>query len=174
MRRRRRRHADPATLPRRETSERQQHVERDRASRDLTRVDDSLARVVAVLAAAVVYFGTWAVNSVANIFPPPAGVDLTHPQFLIGAGSLVASLWLARYLVRRLSTRRLVVLATWSTSALGAILVLFLAALVAAPPTPAAEGFAVVTVGLGVSWLLSVLWVVLLARRARRLLALLG
>lgn len=143
--------------------------ERDRSSRELTRVGDALGRATAVMGAAIVYFGTWGLNAILGLFPPPLGLDLTHPQFIIGAVALVASLFAGRWLVRNLSTRRLVTVASWSASLFGVVAVGFAALLMNLAPS--SEAVAVVVFGMGLSWLLATVWVTLLTRRARRLLA---
>ncbi len=180
--RRRRRRADPARLPRRDSgvgSRRPEAAEsglrredRERAELELARVDDALGRATAVLAAALVYFGAWAANAVLGLFPPPSGVDLTHPQFLIGAGALVASLFLARYLVRSFPTRRLVAVARWASAGFGAVVLLFVSLSVVAGP--ATETFVFIAAGMGFAWFVGTLWVALLGRRAGRLLELVG
>ncbi len=171
MSRRKRRHADPAQLPRRDPAERGRREERDRAARELARVDDALARATAVMGAAIVYFGFWAVNALLGLFPPAVGIDLTHPQFLVGLGALGASLLLARYLASKLTTRRLVLLGTGASAAFGAIVLAVGAVFVVATPT---ESFALVAFGMAISWLIATVWVALLARRATRLLGAVG
>ena len=175
MSRRRRRHADPATLPRHDPAERARErrdkEERDRAGRELVRANDALARVIAVMAAAVVYFSVWAANALFGVFPPPVGLDLGNPQFLVGAGALVGSLFLARYLVHTLPMRRLIALATWASAALGLVVLVFMVMFLTV--AQGSEAFAFIVGGIGVTWFLATLWVGLLVRRARRLLPLL-
>lgn len=167
MPRRRRRHADPATLPRRAKTERPERAERpvrDSSRAELVRVHESLARAVSIMLAAVVYFGTWFVNAAVGLFPPPQGLDLTHPQFLIGVASLIGALWLTRVLVRSTSVDTLVRLGSLGAIGLGLVLAVLTALFLAAGAPP--EGLAVVVLGLGLSWLVAALWIALLARRA--------
>lgn len=174
-RRRRHHHADPATLPRRDAPDHQQkqrREDRDRAARQLVRVDDALGRATAVMAAAIVYFGSWAINSIVGLFPPPLGLDLSNPQFIIGAAALVGSLFLGRWLAQRFETKRLIGIARWSASVFGLVVVAFIALLLALAPT--SEAVSVIVFGMGLSWVLATVWVGVLARRAARLLGAVG
>jgi hypothetical protein len=175
MSRRRRRHADPATLPRREPAGRDQRAERerlkadrDRARRELVRVHDGLARAIAISLAAIVYFGVSVANVYLNFFPPPQGLDLANPLLLIGIASLVGATILGRYLVGAVSLRRLSTLGLIAIAGLGAVLGLLVVLFLATGATSAT--LVGVIAGLGVSWIMASLWIALLTRRALRLL----
>lgn len=168
MSRRRRRHRDPAQLPRRDPAERQRREEHGKAQRELARLDDALARSIAVLLAAAIYFGTWAANAAFGLFPPPVGFDVTNPQFVVGAGALIGSIFLARLLMRTFPTRRLITLSTWATSGFGVLVALV--TLLSASALPGLETFPLIAVAMAVSWLIAALWVALVSRRAVRLL----
>ena len=129
---------------------------------------ESLARAISIMAAALVYFGSWLANLFFGIFPPPTGVDLTHPQLLIGIASLFGALTLTRWLVRNVSLARLVRVATYTSGGLALVLGVFLALFVLSGGSPE---LAAIVVGLTASWLAAVIWVGLLARRASKLIA---
>ena len=175
MSRRRRRHADPATLPRRDPATREQRaerervkVERDKAQKEIARVHDGLARAVAISLAAVVYFGF----SVANVFlefvPPPQGLDLTNPVLLVGIASLVGATVLGRYLVTAVSLRQLSTLGIFAIAGLGAVLALFVALFVLSGASSAT--LIGIIAGLALAWIIASLWIALLRRRALQLL----
>ncbi len=174
-RRRRRAHADPATLPRRDPAQRPERTEReqlDRAARELARVQDALARAIAVMGAALVYFGAWALNEAFALYPQPTSVDLAHPQFIIGIAALTSSILVARLLVRRYDARALVALGRWAVAAFG---VLVLASTVGIGLAgPAAPALGLIALGMAISWLIATLWVTFLGRRAHNLLNQLG
>lgn len=167
MGRRRRRYRDPATLPRRERPERVERASRAAVSQETARLNAAVARQIAVIVAALVYFAVWALDAWLGLFPPLVGLDLTHPQLLIGVAALLASTFLANALVDRYRTAELLRLAGLATSGLGigSAAVLLLVGLGGAA-RPSELFFAVV--GLALTWVFATVWLLLLGRRARR------
>jgi hypothetical protein len=173
--RRRRRHADPATLPRLDPADREdraarerERAEREKAKRELDRVHDGLARAIAISLAAIVYFGVSVANVFVGFFRPPEGLELTNPLLLVGVASLVGATFLGRYLVRAVSLRRLSTLGVFAIAGLGVVLASFIVLfLVAGSSEPALVG---IIGGLALSWIMASLWIAILTRRALRLL----
>lgn len=165
---RRRRHADPARLPRRAPEQREEQARREAALRDLLRAHEALARTTSILGAATIYFGAWVADVALGLFPPPQGFELGHPQVALGIAVLLGSLWLTRYLARAVPTARLVRYGMAASLALGAVLVAFVAVALVRTDVRAGE-LLVLAVGIGFSWLLATVWLVLLGRRLRRL-----
>jgi hypothetical protein len=100
------------------------------------------------------------------------GFDLTNPQFVVGIGALVGSLFLARYLMRTFGTRRLITLSTWAAAGFGALVALV--TLLSATTLPGVQTFPLIALAMAASWLVAALWVALLSRRALRLLDAVG
>lgn len=170
MPRRRRRHRDPATAPRRPREELEQRHRADAARRDIARVHGSLARLVALLLAAAAYFGVATANVVLDLFPRPQGFDLTDPQLLVALGAVVASLVLARWLERTADARRLLRYSGYVVSAFGAALAALVSVLIASPERREPE-LVFLAAAIAVSWVMGTIWLVLIAIRLRRLLA---
>lgn len=168
MGRRRRRHADPAHLPRRAPQQREEQARREAALRDLLRAHEALARTTSILGAATIYFGAWVADVALGLFPPPQGFDPGHPQLVLGIAVLVASLFVTRYLARAVPTARLVRYGVAASLALGVVLLAFVATALLRTDARAVE-LLVLAIGIGFSWLLATLWLVLLGRRVRRL-----
>lgn len=168
MSRRRHRHADPARLPRRPTSAREEHERREAALRQYARLHESLARTTAVLAAAVVYFGFWVTDFTFGVFPPPRTLDLTHPQFVVGIGALVASMFVTRYLATSVPIERLVRYAFVCSAGLAVVLGGLALAILSGTPQRLGEAGPLVA-GVGASWVLTALWLLFLVRRLRTL-----
>ena len=175
MSRRRRRHADPAKAPRRDPADREERAERERvkqererATKELDRVHDGLARAIAISLAAIVYFGVSVANVFLGFFPAPQGLDLANPLLLVGVVSLVGATILGRYLVRTVSLRRLSTIGVFAIAGLGAVLAFFVLLFLASGASSAT--LVGVIAGLGISWVMASLWIALLTRRALRLL----
>lgn len=166
--RRRRRYRDPATLPRRERPARAEKATRAAVSQETARLNTSIARHIAVIVAALVYFAVWALDASLGLFAPPAGLDLTHPQFVVGIAALLASTFVANALVNRYRTAELLRLAGLATAGLGlgGGIVLLLAG-VGGPVRPSELFFA--ATGIVLTWVFATVWLLLLGRRARRL-----
>jgi hypothetical protein len=168
MSRKRRRHADPAAAPRRPPEDRLREERRAAAQREVARVHASLARLVAVLLAAAVYFGVAAANAIFEIFPRSRSFDLGDPQLLVGIAAILASLALPGWLGRALGTRALLQLAAVVTAAYGGLAIAVILSVGALSPEAAAE-ILVILLGIGVVWIAGTLWLMFLGRRLGRL-----
>jgi hypothetical protein len=168
--RRRRRHRDPATAPRRPREQVEQRQRADAARRDVARVHGSLARLVALLLAAGAYFGVATANVAFGLFPRPQGIDLSDPQLLVAFVVVAASLLVARWLERGSDPRRLLRYAGYVVSALGAAVAALVSLLIAVPERRDPELIFLVG-AIAASWVMGTIWLVLIAVRLRRLLA---
>jgi hypothetical protein len=167
--RRRRRHRDPATAPRRPREQVEQQHRVEAARRDVTRVHGSLARLTALLLAAGAYFAVAAANVTLGLFPRPQGFDLSDPQLLVAIAVIVGSLVLARWMERSLDARRLLRYAGYIVSAFGAALAALISVLVIAPDRRDPE-LVFLAAAVAASWVMGTIWLVLIAVRLRKLL----
>lgn len=134
----------------------------------MARLNAALARAVAVIGAALLYFAVWAADAWFGLFRPPVGFDLAHPQFVAGIVAILLSTVVAGRLAVRYAMGELLRFAGFSTSVLG-VGAAVSAVLVGTGGAARPGELLLATFGVLVCWTLSTLWLFMLGRRVRRL-----